>query len=286
MVCLIIFAACVLLTFATDSFWYATIALPCWIIAAVIEARQSRRHTRDVESFRSLNEQKLGHIFSCEPSRGLRNLDDDQLDLYDCVTFTYLGRVPKSDLLLILDSYADMPDLLPNGDNDIPFSIDDYEAIPVIHNQQFSDSFTRVLPDGIAFAMDSHCQDRWLTSCGRQTCTHGKCVSLQAVCIHATTVPSGRAMNLGILSAEHPDEPTQFLPLPGARCKHANLYKSSYVYPSQMLDASGGSSVFRNSTTAVRSAGESRRKFLTAGRASPPWYKMASTSVLARPSCR
>lgn len=143
--------ACCLVVVITRSFWCFLPAVLCWIVAAVIESKQTRQFSREMKRFRDLNRAKYSHIFSSQAPAGLVGLADDQVHLYDCESCTYLGLIPKQDIQLILQSYAETPELLPNGDNDIPFSMDDLEAIPFIHDQQFSDDFLRVLQP----AMDS-----------------------------------------------------------------------------------------------------------------------------------
>ena len=119
-----------------------------------------------MESFRSFNQTKFGHIFSSEPMTGLRCLNDDYVEVYDGISCTYIGLVPKRDLLLIVDSYAETPYLLPHGDNDIPFCIDDFQAIPVIHDVQFSESFVQALRPIIDSDYLMELQLRWVPKGG------------------------------------------------------------------------------------------------------------------------
>ena len=98
-----------------------------------------------MEAYREANKPRYSHIFSKPAPTGLNDVADSTVDIYDCDSYTYLGVVPKRDLQLIIESYADTPDLLPSGDNDIPFSIDELEAIPEIYNKEFSDEFINAM---------------------------------------------------------------------------------------------------------------------------------------------
>ena len=143
--CGFIFIACCVLSLATQTYWWIFPAIPCWVIAAIAESRRRREFARELDIFREANKSKHAEVFSNPPPTGLDEVADSSVDLYDSVSCTYLGLVPAHDLQVIVGSYADVPDLLPNGDNDIPFSIDDLQAIPEIYNHSFSDEFVETV---------------------------------------------------------------------------------------------------------------------------------------------
>ncbi|MEM8685647.1 MAG: hypothetical protein AAGF72_19710, partial [Pseudomonadota bacterium] len=125
-------------------------AFPCWLMVGVIDRRIERSYERALERYREHNADAHPTIFKRSPEL---DIDDagDVLDIYDCESLTFLGRLPKSDILAILSIYEPTPELLPHGSNDIPFCHDELQFIrhcePSRLSETFSDVVARIIDD-------------------------------------------------------------------------------------------------------------------------------------------
>ena len=138
-----IFAASVVASLYLNAPVPAIVASPCLAVAVLIDRRIEKRFASQSARFRDQNAGKFPDVFSVEPPNNLDNVTSNMLDIYDRLTFSFLGSVTKSDIAAILRIYGDTPELLPNGTNDIPYTSADLECYDDIGDEQLSEEFLR-----------------------------------------------------------------------------------------------------------------------------------------------
>ena len=137
------FISCIFVCLFADTFWPMVIAIPCWFLAYCIDEFNERAYRKEIERYREGNRSLYPEVFDRDPPSDLESVAGDNIDLYDCITLTRLGTVKKSDIIAILRTYDDTPDLMPQGLNDIPFCHTDRayfrDCVPDALSNQFTD---------------------------------------------------------------------------------------------------------------------------------------------------
>ena len=144
-VCGVLFILCVLIGLAAQSAWPMVVGAPCWMVAYCIDKQHKRIYRVALEQYRNYNAPLYPEVFDRSPPASLDAVAGESVELYDCNSLTRLGIVQKSDIIAILKSYEDTPELLPKGSNDIPFTQIDFMYFRDCKPEALSESFTQLI---------------------------------------------------------------------------------------------------------------------------------------------
>ena len=162
-VCGGVFIACVLVGLFVNSAWPALVAFPCWILAYFIDRENKRSYSLELGRYRDSNARNHPAIFDETPPQ-LNSITGRHVDIYDLLTLTRLGRVERSDISAILRTYDDTPNLMPKGQNDIPFSYDDLEYFRDCFPDALSDTFLAAVAPILESDSQAELVLRWVES--------------------------------------------------------------------------------------------------------------------------
>ena len=115
----------------------------CWITGA---KQNKLRH-----AVRTANLAKHPGVFEKPAVTDIGDTDIHAVELYDCDLCDYLGETSFSNIEWLVNYLAGVhEDCLPNGINDIPFSIDDIEQIKEFVAAKPDDQFLQLLEPFVA----------------------------------------------------------------------------------------------------------------------------------------
>jgi hypothetical protein len=95
---------------------WVILALPAWVVGYVSQGRANRRHRTAVDELRRANALRHPGVFDGPPPDDVEAVRDEELDVYDTGTYSYIGSVPRSDVKALIIAFAD---ILDQGPNDI-----------------------------------------------------------------------------------------------------------------------------------------------------------------------
>ena len=128
-------------------------ALPCWLVGFISQSRANRRFRRDEELLRTENAKLYPGVFDDEPPQYLDVDATPLVDVYDCDSCVYVGRIDSLHIRDLIDATADMPD---QGPNDI-FVIEEMVEPPALPESNDLQAFLQP-----HFDSRGHAVLRWL----------------------------------------------------------------------------------------------------------------------------
>jgi hypothetical protein len=147
------FILCIGLAALQDSGLWVVPALVAWVFGYVSQGRADRRHAAEVAALRERNAANHPGIFDGPPPPDIDAIPGDTLDVYDAGTCTYLGRVAKDDIRVLVERFEE-----PNeGPNDI-FLLEEFPD--VLPEGSLSPGFTALLQK--AFEGRDYLIVRWM----------------------------------------------------------------------------------------------------------------------------
>jgi len=148
-----IFILCLGLAWLHSPLWII-LALPAWIVGFVSQVRARRQNLAKEKNLRQKNAADYPGVFDNPPPEDIESIDKNELDLYDAGTCTYLGRVSKDDVKVLINQTKDMPE---QGPNDIFMLV---ESLGMIPKDSVSPGFVALLNK--AFEKRDYLEIRWL----------------------------------------------------------------------------------------------------------------------------
>lgn len=116
---------------------------PVWILpaAAILvvifcsQERARRRHAAEENELRARNSADYPGVFDHPGPNDLNSVAGDELDLFDLVTYAYLGRASKGDVQALIKRFCELPE---QGPNDIYLEEEFLSALtPDLVSQRF-----------------------------------------------------------------------------------------------------------------------------------------------------
>jgi hypothetical protein len=144
-VCGVAFILSVLVCLLSQTAWPLVIGAPCWLVAYCIDKHAKRIYDAEFKRYRQHNASQYFDVFSVPPLDDINSVSGNYVELFDLKSFDYLGIVEKSDIIAILDTYQETPEMLPCGSNDIPFSHIDLMYFRDCKPDLLSKSFTNLI---------------------------------------------------------------------------------------------------------------------------------------------
>jgi hypothetical protein len=149
-----IFVLCCGLTAAFDSPVWLIPALAAFAVGFVSQTRAQRQYIAKNKKLREENAVKYTGVFDNPPPESIENIKEDELDLYDAGSCTYLGRVSKNDVKVLIERFKEIPE---QGPNDIYMLVESIEMLPKC---SVSPEFISLLKK--AFGKRDYLEIRWL----------------------------------------------------------------------------------------------------------------------------
>lgn len=142
-VALCIFMGCVGAGFLHHSAVWAIPAVCAWLVAYRSQTRANRRHQVEEEELRRRNALDHPGVFDDPPPSDLDATPGERVELYDAGACTYLGTVCKSDMKVIINTFAEASD---QEANDI-FIID--ESLVLLSDSGVTQEFVTLLVNAL-----------------------------------------------------------------------------------------------------------------------------------------
>ncbi len=89
-------------------------ALVCWVTAARSQSNANRTFAQQDEELRARNAKNYPGVFDREPPQSLDLNETEDVDVYDCGSCIYLGRIAAKSIENLITATSDMPDQGPN----------------------------------------------------------------------------------------------------------------------------------------------------------------------------
>lgn len=124
-------------------------ALLCWVAGFISQERANRRFRREEETLRAKNSKQHPGIFDSDPPTSLDLDEVEYVDVYDCGSCAYLGRIAAQRIRELIDATAVMPD---QGPNDI-FVIEETLEPPMMDEAVELKAFLREHLDARGYAV-------------------------------------------------------------------------------------------------------------------------------------
>ncbi len=154
-----VFILCLGLTWLHSPVWIIP-ALGAFAVGFVSQERARRQNLAKIKNLRQKNAADYPGVFDNPPPEDIGSIDEDELDLFDTGTCTYLGRVSKDDVRVMINQTKDIPE---QGPNDIFMLV---ESLGMIPKDSVSPEFIALLKK--AFEKRDYLEIRWLPPSNRQ----------------------------------------------------------------------------------------------------------------------
>jgi hypothetical protein len=146
----------------TAAFHTAVFLIPAIVAFAVVVISQRRANKQRIakdEQLRRKNAPKHPGVFDTPPPSDIESINEDELDIFDAGSCTYLGRVSKNDIKVLINRFKDIPE---QGPNDIFMLVESLEMLP---KGSVSPEFIKLLKK--AFKKRDYLEVRWLPPSNR-----------------------------------------------------------------------------------------------------------------------
>jgi len=150
-----LFILCLGLAILHSSVWIV-VGFSAAIAGFISQIRANRRYAAQREAFRHKNAPNYPRIFDTPPPEDIDGAAEEEFDLYDTDTCTYLGKTSRKDLKILIHRFREIPQ---QGPNDIFMLVESLEMLP---NDSISPEFSRLLRD--AFKKQDSLVLRWIPS--------------------------------------------------------------------------------------------------------------------------
>jgi len=153
-----IFFLCLGLTLLHSAVW----AIPAVAAFVVGFISQVRAHGQLIAKDKKLREQNAPNypgVFDNPPPDDIESIKEDEIDLFDAGSCSYLGRVPKNDVKTLIERFKEVPE---QGSNNIYMLVESLEMIP---KGSVSPEFITLLKK--AFEKRDYLEIRWLPPANR-----------------------------------------------------------------------------------------------------------------------
>jgi len=121
-----IFVLCIGLCVLHSPVWIIFV-LPAWVVGFFSQIRTNRQYHLAEDKLRTKNAQKYPGVFDTEPPYDVNSFPDKEFDLYDADTCTYLGKILRQDVKVLIDRFTEIPEQTPN---DIYMLVESMEILP------------------------------------------------------------------------------------------------------------------------------------------------------------
>jgi hypothetical protein len=121
-----VFILCLGLTWLHSPIWIIP-ALGAFAVGFVSQEWARRENLAKERTLREKNAADYPGVFDNQPPQDIESIDEDKLDLFDTGTCTYLGRVFKDDIRVLINQTKEIPE---QGPNDIYMLVESLELIP------------------------------------------------------------------------------------------------------------------------------------------------------------
>lgn len=148
-----IFVLCCGLVVLHSPVW-VLIAIPTWLICFLLHNRANRQYHIDENKLRAKNAVKYPGVFDTSPPDDINSFPDEEFDLFDAGTCTYLGKAYRQDILMLINELAEIAKQKPN---DI-FML--FESMEILPKESMSQDLIKLLEN--AFEKRDYLVLRWL----------------------------------------------------------------------------------------------------------------------------
>ena len=149
-----VFVLCIGLAAVQGSGVWVIPALAAFVIGYLSQRRTNRRHAIEEDQLRARNASDYPGIFDNPPPDDIDSMHTDELDVFDSGACTYLGRVAKHDVKVLIDRFGNMPEQGPNDIFLIP------EFVGMLPEGSLSKEFVTLLQKG--FEKREYLVLRWM----------------------------------------------------------------------------------------------------------------------------
>jgi hypothetical protein len=153
-----IFILCCGLAVLHSSAWIIP-AIAAFAVGFISQICARRQYLTKDKKLREENAAKYPGVFDNPPPVDIENIDEDELDLFDAGSCTYLGKASKDDVKVLINRFKDIPE---QGPNDIYMLVESLEMIP---KGSVSREFIMLLKKG--FEKRDYLVIRWLAPSNR-----------------------------------------------------------------------------------------------------------------------
>jgi hypothetical protein len=147
------FVICWGLTAVFHSAVFIIPAIAAFVVGFISQRRADKHRIAKDQELRKENALKYPGVFDVPPPSDIESIKQDELDIFDAGSCTYIGRVSKNDVKVLINRFKDVPD---QGPNDIYMLVESIEMLP---KNSVSQNFITLLKN--AFEKRDYLEVRW-----------------------------------------------------------------------------------------------------------------------------